>query len=383
MTVQPDYPEGDSPPPPSDAELDRTTLFAWGDGAALAGLVAAMHPELVGALILYEPALATSSELLADGWSSRDLDAMWKVVRQGWGLPDASGALLDTYVFGKVGPLREDPNFLRWFADFCAATATADRAIEAGQIWLETDVRYAVSEIRTPTTILYRATGDMAQLSAAREEALDLASLVPGATVGPPLPGNEWAPFLGDVDAVAEAVIRHHELAVDDDDDVDRVLATLLFTDIVGSTARAAKVGDRAWRRTLEQHHKIVRDVLARFRGVEVDVAGDGFLARFDTPARALRSAHTIVEAVRAIDLEVRAGIHCGEVELVPDGIRGIAVHTAARICATAGPSEVLLSRTIKDLIAGSGFVLEDRGEQRLKGVPDTWHLYALASPKT
>ncbi len=158
----------------------------------------------------------------------------------------------------------------------------------------------------------------------------------------------------------------------------DRVLATVLFTDVVDSTGRAATLGDRRWRELLERYHALVRAELVRFDGIEVDTAGDGTLARFDGPARAVRAALGIVEAVRDLGLEVRAGVHTGELELTVEGVAGIAVHIGARIAAGAGPGEVLASSTVKDLVVGSGLDFEERGEVELRGVPGTWQLYAV-----
>jgi class 3 adenylate cyclase len=158
----------------------------------------------------------------------------------------------------------------------------------------------------------------------------------------------------------------------------DRVLATVLFTDIVGSSERAAALGDRAWRELLESHHELVRRQLVRFRGREVDTAGDGFLASFDGPARAIRCAEAVVEGVRELGLEVRAGLHTGECELLDGKVAGIAVHTGARVAAEAEPGEVLVSSTVKDLVAGSGIGFADRGAHVLKGVPGEWRLFAV-----
>jgi len=158
----------------------------------------------------------------------------------------------------------------------------------------------------------------------------------------------------------------------------DRVLATVLFTDIVDATSRAAELGDRAWRDLLERHNAVVRRELERGRGREVDTAGDGFLATFDGPARAIRCAHAIAARVQALDLHVRSGLHTGEVELVGDYVRGIAVHIGARTAALAGPGEVLVTSTVKDLVAGSGIEFEDRGRQRLKGVPEEWRIFRV-----
>jgi class 3 adenylate cyclase len=158
----------------------------------------------------------------------------------------------------------------------------------------------------------------------------------------------------------------------------DRVLATILFTDIVGSTRLAAEHGDRAWRELLERHHALVRSELARFRGREVDTAGDGFLAVFDGPGRAVQCASAAVRSVQSLGIEIRAGVHTGEVEVVGDGVRGIAVHIGARVSALASASEVLVSSTVRDLVAGSGLQFEDRGSRELKGVPDPWRVLAL-----
>jgi class 3 adenylate cyclase len=159
----------------------------------------------------------------------------------------------------------------------------------------------------------------------------------------------------------------------------DRALATVLFTDIVGSTDRASSLGDRGWKDLVERHHRLVREHLAAFRGSEVDTAGDGFFATFDGPARAVSCATGIVEEVRPLGIEVRAGVHTGEVETIAGKVGGLAVVIGARLCATAGASEVLVSQTVKDLVAGSGLAFEDAGEHELKGVPDTWRLYRVA----
>ncbi|HEV8315429.1 MAG TPA: adenylate/guanylate cyclase domain-containing protein, partial [Burkholderiaceae bacterium] len=162
-------------------------------------------------------------------------------------------------------------------------------------------------------------------------------------------------------------------------DEPDRVLATVLFTDIVGATERAAHLGDRHWHDLLDSHHALIRRELARFRGREVDTAGDGFLATFDGPARAVRCACSICDAVRALGLEVRAGLHTGECELIGDKLGGIAVHTGARVAAQAQSGEVLVSSTVRDLVAGSGLSFQDRGVQSLKGIPGEWRLFAVA----
>jgi class 3 adenylate cyclase len=239
---------------------------------------------------------------------------------------------------------------------------------------LDVDVRDVLPTVRVPALVMSRAGG-------ASEEA--------GRWVAAQLPAGEfvaidrpdWAPVVGDTAPLLDQVRRFVARALKSGaTETDRVLATVLFTDIVGSTARAAEVGDQAWRTLLEQHHSAVRDQLTRFRGVEHDTAGDGFFASFDGPARAIRCASAIRDAVEHLGLEIRAGIHCGECELLDGKIAGIAVATAARVSAHAGPGDVLVSQTVKDLVAGSGIQFDDRGTMELRGVPGEWRLYAVAA---
>jgi len=190
------------------------------------------------------------------------------------------------------------------------------------------------------------------------------------------LPGDTHIPWIDGDDLMEE--IREFLTGVREPAEPERVLATVLFTDIVGSTERARELGDRKWRDLLERHHELVRRDLERYRGKEIDTAGDGFLATFDGPARAIRSGKAIVESVRDLGLEVRAGLHTGEVELAGHAVRGIAVHTGARVASAAGAGEVLVSQTVKDLVAGSGIEFEDRGAHDLKGIPGEWRLYAV-----
>ena len=194
------------------------------------------------------------------------------------------------------------------------------------------------------------------------------------------LPGKEHVAYVGDQDSVLHEIERFVRTIGADEAALDRMLATVLFTDIVRSAHRAAEVGDRAWGELVGQHHRTVRAILARYRGAEIDTAGDGFFATFDGPARAVRAAQAIVDGVRPLGLEVRTGVHTGEVQAIADKVGGLAVVIGARVGALAGPSEVLVSSTVKDLTAGSGLVFDDMGEHELKGVPDRWHLYRVAS---
>ena len=241
----------------------------------------------------------------------------------------------------------------------------------------EIDVRGALSSVRVPTLILHR-TEDPMPIAGARWTA----EQIPGARMVE-LPGGPHMPYFGDSGSMIAEIERFaratHEARPWEDAEHDRVLATVLFTAIVGATAHAAELGDRAWRELLQQHHQLVRRELARFRGREVDTAGDGFFASFDGPACAIRCASAVVEGVTELGLEVRAGLHTGECELADGEVAGIAVHTGARVAALAQPSEVLVSSTVKDLVAGSGIRLQERGAHQLKGIPGGWRLFAVA----
>jgi class 3 adenylate cyclase len=194
------------------------------------------------------------------------------------------------------------------------------------------------------------------------------------------LAGADHLPWEGDSDLIISEIDRFLRSVRDEEAELDRVLATVMFTDIVGSTERSSALGDRSWQNLLADHDRIVRGLIARYRGREIKTLGDGFLATFDGPARAVRCALAIAQAVRDLGIDVRIGLHTGEIELDGDDVRGIAVHIGSRVGALAGPCEVLVSSTVKDLVAGSGLVFEDAGERELKGVPDRWRLYRVVS---
>jgi class 3 adenylate cyclase len=235
------------------------------------------------------------------------------------------------------------------------------------------DVRDVLPSIHVPTVVMHRTDDRDANV----EEGRYIASRIPGARYVE-LPGADHSWWTQDQDAILDE-IEEHLTGVRSPRELDRVLATVLFTDIVKSTQRAVELGDRRWRDLLADHDAAVRRELERFHGREVDTAGDGFLATFDGPARAVRAATSIRDAVRELGLDLRAGVHTGECELHGEKVRGIAVHTGARLAALAGPGEVLVSSTVKDLTAGSGLEFKDRGEHELKGVPGSWKLYAVA----
>jgi class 3 adenylate cyclase len=233
------------------------------------------------------------------------------------------------------------------------------------------DVRHVAPSVTAPTLIVHRAGDRVCHVENARWLARNIA----GAKYVE-LPGDDHILWLEPEPFLDE--IREFLTGVREPSQPERVLATVLFTDIVGSTDRARELGDARWRDLVERHHALVRRDLERYRGREIDTAGDGFLATFDGPARAIRSGKAIVESVRTLGLEIRAGLHTGEVELAGEDVRGIAVHTGARVASHAGPGEVLVSQTVKDLVAGSGIEFEDRGARELKGIPGEWRLYSV-----
>jgi pimeloyl-ACP methyl ester carboxylesterase len=265
-----------------------------------------------------------------------------------------------------------DPALLRRIATFFRRSASPGAAVALNRMNTDMDTRAVLPSITAPTLVLC-ATGDQ---HVNVEEARWIAGQIPHARFVE-LPGADHLPWVGDTDPLLDEV-EAFLTGVRRGPDRNRWLATVLFTDIVGSTATAAGLGDRRWQELIEQHHRLVRLALDRFGGREIDTAGDGFFATFDGPARGVRCACAIVDAVRGLGLEVRTGLHTGEVELVDGKVRGIAVHIGARVSAEAGPGEVLVSSTVKDLVVGSGLRFSERGRGELKGVPGEWQLYVV-----
>jgi class 3 adenylate cyclase len=257
-------------------------------------------------------------------------------------------------------------------ASFFRRSASPGAALALLRMNTQIDIRHVLPAVSVPTLVLHR-TGD---LDASIEEGRWIAARIPSARFVE-LPGADHLPWVGDTDATLDEV-EEFLTGIRQGGRPDRVLATLLFTDIVSATATAATIGDRAWRDLLQAHHAAVRRELARFRGRELDTAGDGFLATFDGPARAVRCACAIRDAVVTLGIRIRAGLHTGECEVVGDKLGGLAVHIGARVAAAAGPGEVWVSSTVRDLVAGSGLRFGDRGLHALKGVPDEWHLFAV-----
>jgi len=287
-----------------------------------------------------------------------------------WGTRDHAAEEMRTW----GAPTRaDDERAIAWLADYLRNAASPGAAIALSRMNRGIDVRPALSAIHVPTLALARD-GDLAFPV---EETRWLADQIRGARFVS-FPGVDHFFWSGDQDQLLDEIERFVAEVRDEEADLDRVLATVLFTDIVGSTARAGELGDKGWGELVQRHHGMVRALLGRFRGKEVDTAGDGFFATFDGPARAVRCGQAITAAVLELGLEVRAGVHTGEVQTIADKVGGIAVNVGARVAALAGPGEVLVSQTVKDLVAGSGLVFEDAGEHELKGVPDLWHLYRV-----
>jgi class 3 adenylate cyclase/alpha-beta hydrolase superfamily lysophospholipase len=343
-------------------------LFGGARGAAPVLLFAATHPDRVHALVLYA---AIAKTVRGDDYPIGRTAQEQEGFRQAFVRNMGTGRALED-MQGPSGAY--DERFVRWWARFERLTASPGDWGELAAILAQVDVRAALPLIQAPTLILNRRDDKIVAIDHGRYAA----ERIPGAKFVE-LEGNDHIPFLGDADAIVDE-IEEFVTGVRPGPETDRVLATVLFTDIVGSTERAAAIGDRAWRELLERHNSVVRKELERHRGREVDTAGDGFMAAFDGPARAIRCASTIIGAVRDLGLEIRTGVHTGECEQVGEKLGGIAVHIAARVSAAAGPGEVLVSQTVKDLVAGSEIPFEDRGAHQLKGVPDEWRLFAVSA---
>ena len=367
------------------AAVERAAVFGWGGtgGAPLAALFAATYPERTVALIL-------------DGalHQRQDADCPWGATEEEaeehnaafaaiWG-DDDHAVECAQWCYGdrpEDCPI-EDERFLRWWTKMLRYSATPSSMVAFSRMWDQTDIRHALPTIHVPTAVVCKtgavdsaATADVDQ----RAWAAYNVDHIPGARLLE-LPGAAHVIWIEDPEPYVTVLERFIASVRHEEAELDRMLATVLFTDIVGSTQKAGELGDQRWRALVTRHDAIVRAMLARYRGNEVKTMGDGFLATFDGPARAVHCAQAVAEAVKQIGLDVRAGCHTGEIELLGADVGGIAVHIGARVAALAKPSEVLVSSTVKDLVAGSGLVFEDRGKHELKGVPDPWHLYGVAS---
>lgn len=353
------------------ARSERANLLGFEEGVSLCAMFAATYPERTVALAALTPSGGRWTPDCPWRWTDVQWEDYLGSIERGWGtlaFAEEEGSM--------VWPdLEDDPQWWRDYATWMRRSVSPGDAAALIRIDSHTDIRDVLPAVRVPTLVIHR-TGDRAEPI---EEARYVAARIPGARLVE-LPGANHGWVSPDQDAFLDAIERFVREIRAEEVEFDRVLATVLFTDIVGSTEKAAKLGDRAWRELLERHHSAVRGLLARYRGHEVDTAGDGFLATFDGPARAVRCALACIEGLRPLGVEIRAGVHTCECEFVEDRVRGIGVHIGARVCALAGPSEVLVSQTVKDLVAGSGLSFEDRGEHELRGVPDRWRLYRVVS---
>jgi class 3 adenylate cyclase len=348
------------------AGSERPVLLATGNCGFVACPFAATHPDRLAGLILFNasPAWRYSDET---PWGRTDdqLEQSFRWVQANLGTGRWSH---------RANPsLAADERELRWFGRYERLAQAPGALYSEARRFAETDVRGVLPSIQIPTLVLHRADGVEDPVAAGRY----LGERIPAASFSE-LRGADHFPWIGDQESVLREAARFLTTIREEEAELDRVLATILFTDIVGSTEKAASLGDRRWQDLLARHDSAVRAMVARYRGNEIKTTGDGFVATFDGPARGVRCAQGIVDAVRPLGLEVRAGLHTGEITTSGSDVGGLAVHIGARVGATAAASEVLVSHTLKDLVAGSGLAFEDRGLHELKGVPERWRLYAV-----
>jgi pimeloyl-ACP methyl ester carboxylesterase len=347
------------------AGSESAAVYGDSRGAAAAMMFAATYPARVRALVLFAPVART---LRAPDWPHGKPEEEQRAFYERFVADMGTGGNLEV----EAPSHAHDERLRRWWARFERLVATPGAFVELGRIFTDLDIRGVLSAIQAPTLVLHRRGDRVMPVAQGRA----VAGRIPNARLVE-LDGDEALPFLGDWELLV-AEIEEFLTGVRHAPEPDRVLATVLFTDIVRSTETAAAVGDRRWKELLTDHRALVRRHLATFGATERDTAGDGFMATLDGPARAIRCARAIVGSAPALGLEVRAGIHTGECELIESGLAGIAVHIAARVAAAAGQGEVLVSSTVKDLVAGSGIRFADRGSHPLKGVPEEWQLYQV-----
>jgi class 3 adenylate cyclase len=350
-----------------DAGIDRAAVLCGVGATHMGVLFAATYPERITGLVVvngYARMVRTPDHPW--GRSPEEIQEYVERVEKAWGKPGTMDFLAPSAV--------EDEELRGAFARYERQWASPGAYAAFTSVREGNDVRSVLPSVRVPTLVIHRTDARFAPRDGGRY----IAERIPGARFIE-VPGIDtyiWAgdiePILGEVEEFVTGSRRPVE--------ADRVLATVLFTDIVGSTERAAELGDIAWKELLAKHDELVRGELRRFRGREIDTAGDGFLATFDGPARAIRCAESVRDGVGVLGLDIRAGLHTGEVELAGEKVRGIAVHIGARVSALAGPGDVLVSNTVKDLVAGSGIEFEERGTHQLKGVPGEWHVYSVVA---
>jgi class 3 adenylate cyclase/pimeloyl-ACP methyl ester carboxylesterase len=350
------------------AGSERCALLGVSEGGPMSVLCAATYPDRVAALALYGSFPTANFDRLPPELAKREerkFAELTAIIEQHWG----EGLAIEWFAPNLAG----SPTMRRSWGLFERAAASPGMVAELLRSYREIDVTDVLQTLRVPTLVLHRTDDTAVSVEGGRI----FAELIPGARYVE-LPGNDHIPWFGDADALLDEIeefltgSRHAP-------EPDRALATVLFTDIAGSTERAAALGDRRWRELLARHQTVVRDQLAAYGGREVKTMGDGFLATFDGPARAIRCACAVAERSSSGGVEIRAGVHTGECELIGEDVGGMAVHIGARVAAQAAPGEVLVSSTVKDLVVGSGIEFADRGSHELKGVPGDWRLLAVA----
>jgi class 3 adenylate cyclase len=346
--------------------FERPVLYGWEDATAQCFLFAATYPERVRAII-------AGNAMSRGRWTPESpwlwTDDQWakelSEIERSWGTP----GFVQAQAEGLMPDFARDPAFVRTYGRLLRNSMSRADALVSDRMWRDTDVRHVLPLIQAPTLVFHHA-----QIhSEAAEEARYVARHIPGARFVEIEREDlsHRAEFFAHLDRFFASLQAEER-------ELERTLATVLFTDIVRSTEKSAELGDAAWKGLLDEHDSTVRAMIGRYRGREIKTMGDGFLATFDGPARGVRCAQAIVEGTRVLGIEVRAGLHTGEVTQNGDDVAGLGVVIGARVGATAGPSEVLASQTVKDLVAGSGLQFEDAGEHELKGVPDRWHLYRV-----
>ena len=348
--------------------VGSTAAFLCGlsEGGPMSVLFSAAYPDRTRGLIL----IGSNVRIVkSPDWPYGKTPEEWQEFREGiedWG----QGGLINLFLPSFAGDERAKRYFSRW-QRMSASPSTALALFDANT---QIDIRHILPQVQVPTLVIHRTDEPVVSVGNARYAA----EHIPGARLLEQ-PGEDHLPWLGDADGMLDAIeefvtgSRHHV-------DEDRILATVLFTDIVDSTRLAAEAGDRRWRELLDAHDEISAREVERFRGRRVKTTGDGMLAVFDGPARGVRCAEAVLDGLAELRVEIRAGLHVGECELRDDDVGGLAVHIGARVAGLAKPSEILVSRTVRDLVAGSGLRFDERGEHELKGVPDRWSLYAVAS---
>jgi class 3 adenylate cyclase len=356
-----------------DLGCERAALFGVSEGGPMSILFAATYPERTWALAIYGSFPSTRwAPDYPFGTREEDFRREVEEEERSWGKPAYSYELAND-----LAP-SADQETKRALATLIRQSASPGAATALSRMNREIDVRGVLGAIRVPTLVVNRAADDPSVVQGSRY----LSQRIPAARYSE-LSGKDHAYFSGDTETLITQITgflaETWEERAWQETESERVLTTVLFTDIVGSTAKAAELGDTRWRRLLDDHHAVVRRRLVRFRGRELDTAGDGFFASFDGPARAIRCACAITESMQELGLQVRAGLHTGECEMMNGKVGGIAVHIGARVAAEAGPGEVVVSSTVKDLVAGSGIQFRDRGPAQLKGVPGEWRLFSVA----